>query len=495
MGLNPEFLRNVRIQLTPRRALFATGLTVTLIIIGGMLVWFSVDPYSRMGFDVRLREFGDTCFALLVFAQFGLLHVMASGAAGGSIVQERVRGTLLFQQMTLLSPHEMLLGKLFGSTILYYFLAAVIMPFAIISAFLAGMDSSLFISTYALLIIGGLCWQALALYVSAAIASSTDSAGRNYMGMGYSVGGLAGLISLSTSPAILHLENRDEIVHFYGVPLPAIIVALGLMVFIGGWAYIGAVRAFKQLQLITLSPRPVWYFFASLEALLVGLLWKGYFLNVSGSSFSQSDLIVVVIFFLVINWIALTVLAGTSAIGRNQLREWWSAERDSTSVWKRAEIRNAVLAYPIAVCISIAGLKALWMSLWLRAQQITTGQDFNFIYMFVVSGIAFLATMAAMAGFIQFWSMHRFRVANQAGVALWVLLFIILGIAAAVVGEKSLVALLNPLILIGSAFDNRANPAISQFLVLKGLIVECSFAACCLGLAYWKFRRTHREMN
>src|SRR6187200_1571800 len=99
MGLNPEFLRNVRIQLAPRRALFAAGLTVTLIVVGSMLVWFSVDPYGRMSFDQRLREFGDTCFPLLVFVQFGLLHVMASGAAGGSIVQERVRGTLLFQQM------------------------------------------------------------------------------------------------------------------------------------------------------------------------------------------------------------------------------------------------------------------------------------------------------------------------------------------------------------------------------------------------------------
>jgi hypothetical protein len=27
-----------------------------------------------------------------------------------------------------------------------------------------------------------------------------------------------------------------------------------------------------------------------------------------------------------------------------------------------------------------------------------------------------------------------------------------------------------------------------------GLIIEYCFAACCLGLAFWKLRRTHREM-
>src|SRR5688572_21540426 len=118
MRLNPEFLRNVRLQLTPRRALFSVGLTLTLMIVGGILAWFSVDPYSSMGFDYRVKKFGEFSFGLLVFAQFALLHVMATGAVGGSFVQERMRNTLILQQMTLLSPHQMLLGKLFGSTIL-----------------------------------------------------------------------------------------------------------------------------------------------------------------------------------------------------------------------------------------------------------------------------------------------------------------------------------------------------------------------------------------
>src|SRR5262249_53283529 len=168
---------------------------------------------------------------------------------------------------------------------------------------------------------------------------------------------------LSITPAVL--EMPQETMRFYGVPMPAIVVVLGLTAFVGIWSFAGAVRAFKQLQLIRLSPLPVWGFFASLEAVLVGLCWKGYIFgpHTSTDYFYLWNAIGDVVFYLFINWLALTVLAGGSAITRNQLREWWSAEKDSASVLKRTEIRNIFSAFPIATAISIIGLGAVWYSL------------------------------------------------------------------------------------------------------------------------------------
>ncbi len=506
MYLNPEFLRNVRIQLTPRRALFAGGLALTLITIVYFLSWSGTEPnpYSPANYN-HFKEFGDASFKFLLLAQFILLHVIATSAAGGSMVQERMRGTLIFQQMTLLSPHEMLLGKLFGSTATCYFLAAIVMPFALVSGLIAGIAPNNLALLFLLLIVSGLCFQAIALFISTSIANATENVGKNLMGMGYSIGGLAAIVSLSIFGGLWSKDwtLNDNNLYFYGASLPAFLIVLGMLCFVGGWAYVGAIRAFKDMQLIRLSPRPVWYFFASLEALLVGLFWAGAPAFASNSyvyairneagaiAYASNETIGFIISYLSINWMALTALVGVTAISRNQLREWWSAEQDAISMLKRSELRNAFLTFPVAVGISMFGLAALWLSLHFKMMSFFYTDPTFSNRLLVVAVLLFAITMAAMAGFIQFWSMFRFKIASRAGVALWVLFFIVAGIAAGIMGETSIPALINPLVVTAIALDNNS---LASLAITKGLFVEIVFSLCCLALMYWKWRRTRNEL-
>lgn len=496
---NPEFLRNVRLQVTPRRTLFASGLTLFLILVGYFLTWIGTEPspYVQENYN-HFQEFGSSSFALLLFGQFVLLHIIATSLVGGSVIQERVRGTLIFQQMSLLSPHEMLLGKLFGSSAMCYVLAALTMPFALFSASAARISPITLFWIYTLLFVGAICLQAVGLFFSAAITNGTENSSRNLMGFCYSVGAVGGIISLIIFANIVERDWQitKHDIYFFGLPFPSPMILVGLMLFIGFWAYVGAVRAFKELQLIRLSPKPIWLFFASLETLLVGLFWGGIARGVNDyddyyKNYLYSQGIALIISYLTINWMALMGLAGVTTINRNQLREWWSATGDAFSMLRRNEIRQALVAYPIAIAISLVGLAALWISLNLRLDFLgaTTDNRFSVEHLVLVSAF-FVLTMTAMAAFIQFWAMFRFRIAAQAGIALWILFLVIAGISAAVMGERSIPALLNPLIATSLILDKPSD----MFIAISGLVIQIGFAAICILMAVWKWRRTRAEM-
>lgn len=501
-----EFIRNVRLQLTPRRGAFVGGLTLTLVTIGYFLCWAGTDRgplYPDPNYN-HWQEFGKASFHLFLVSQFILLQVMATSAVGAAMIQERLRNTLILQQMTLLSPHEMLLGKLFGSTIMCTLLAALLMPFALISASIAQIEVHNLFLMYLYLFVSSLAWQTVALFVSTTFAESGESMGRNLLGIGYSIGGIAGLFSLSFFEGFWRNDwtLRKETTYFYGSTIHVYIFAIGVLVFVGFWAYIGAIRSYKNLQLIKLSPRTIWYFFAALEAILVGLCWTGERYSYIGhdalydyqgvdSSYGYSHFNSLVIYYLATNWLALIILVGTSIISRNQLHEWWSAERDALSMFKRAEMRNALLKYPVAVIISILGLLALWISFSHKA---ATWDVQNHLSLWALGGIilTFTATMGAMAAFIQFWAMYRFKAGNVIGVAFWILLFIILGIAASIAGEDSIPAMLNPVIYAAKALE-ASNSSDFSMNMLGGVIGSGIFATLCGLLLAWRWQTVRKE--
>ncbi|MEW6732089.1 MAG: hypothetical protein AB1489_12245 [Acidobacteriota bacterium] len=490
MKINPEFLRNVRIQLPQRRAIFLLGTTISLILIGLILLWFSLDfLYSSYYWQhhERVQQFGIVSFVILTAAQFILLHVIGTGAAAMSVVQERLRGTLIFQQMTLLSPRSMAIGKLFGSTATCYLIAAVIFPFSFFTGLIANFSAIEMLNTYALLFIGGICWQALGLFLSAlTVNGSGSSAWRNLLGI--SVSGLAGVTAFAYPDMITRYNSG----FLFGIKMPIVIILLLLMMFVGGWAFAGAVRSFKSLQLIPLSPKMIWYFFASLETLLVGLCWRGYFLS---SYISYRNAVELVIFFLAINWVALTILSNSLAISRDRLREWWSAERDANAVTQRAEIRNNRLTYRMAVGLSLVGFAAFSWSLSTREltefeyEYYSTTHPIHFGYgSLLVVALSFLITMAAMSGFMQYLALHRFRF-NQVAMIFWILFFVITGITGAIMGKESFAMLVNPLAFADSVLYYHSINA-----VIKGLSAGIVLATVCLGLSAWKWRKTYQEL-
>src|SRR5215204_7218645 len=170
LGLNPELLRGLRTTLPRRRALFVAGLTAALLAAGAWLLWNKSAPYEYLiSLDdpgreavmhaMQVRSFGATAYVLLTVALFGLLFMLGPAMAGLSFVQERLRGTAIFQQMSLLSPRRLASGKFWGAGALAYFVALMLLPCALAAAWLGEVDPQKVMRLLLFLLVGGFACQ------------------------------------------------------------------------------------------------------------------------------------------------------------------------------------------------------------------------------------------------------------------------------------------------------------------------------------------------
>lgn len=475
--LNPEFVRIARTSLPRRRAVFVAGLTLALVAAGGWLLWQKSEPpghyrYAGDGliltdaemWAVHVRDFGRASFEALTVILFGAFVIVAPAMTGLSFVYERLRGTAVFQQMTLLSPLRQAAGKFFGSGLFTYFIAAMLIPFALFAAYLGETNPNKVLRIYLFLVVGGFCWQAAGLFVSASLSAPAERPVRGGLLVGPLVafGGAATALAFShyftvdieslrasaESYALAHeypgyqydyyVEQGHYWWRFYGAAVPAYAVVLGVMAFGGAWAFGGAVRRVKAWQLIPTGPRAVWLFFASAEAVVVGLLWGRHL----GDTVPHERLVI----YLLLNAVALVALAGGSALGRGRLREWWSAGRDPVALFQRGETRNTLKTFLIVLGIAEAGLAALWTSYHLHP---LTGelQSLGFLPGLASVGAAFALAMLGAAAFVQFCAMFRFHIGGWAGVALAVIFYVFVTVAGLMFETRNnTFALLNPLV-------------------------------------------------
>ena len=559
--LNPELVRGLRTTLPRRRALFVAGLTAALLAAGAWLVWHNSEPYS---YDVSLddpgreatlhaqhvRNFGATSYGLLTAALFALLFMLGPAMTALSFVQERLRGTAIFQQMSLLSPLRLAAGKFWGAGALAYFVALMLLPFALASAWLGEVDADRLARLYLFLLVGGFAWQAVGLYASAALCGPSEKALRGGLLVGplVAVGGAATAVALYrfftadydsmalwlTGVAVApdgyseHFYHHYQSFwwHLYGERLPAYAVILGLLAFAGAWALAGAVRRVKVWQLIPTGPRTAWLFFLTAAALVVGLLWGRHV-----DDALPTDRLEV---YMGLAWAAVALLAGGSALTRDRLREWWSAERDPLALLQRSEIKASAATLAVACGVSLAGLFALWVSY--HVDPVGDSPVYNLWSQFLPVALAFGLTLAATAAFVQFCAMFRFRIGGWAGVALLAAFYAFAGVAGAMLdGRDNAATLLNPLAYaeavtrgdyyMDSTYNSEAwtdeelyqrrlygeEPHARVILprdytprehpyhdaagaAAGGLAIEAGFALVCLLLAAFKLSRTRREL-
>ena len=556
-GLNPELLRGLRTMLPRRRALFVAGLTAALLAAGAWLVWNNSAPhYYDVDLDtpgreelmraLRLRTFGATGYVLLTVALFALLFMLGPAMAALSFVQERLRGTAVFQQMSLLSPFRLAAGKFWGAGALAYFVALILVPFALAAAWLGGVDPAKVARLYLFLLVGGLAWQALGLYASAALCGASGRAPRG----GLLVGPLVAAGGAVTALALHQFFTADyEMMaywlaefragnasleeysyrsyqsfwwHFYGARVPAYAVVLGLVGFAGAWGFAGAVRRVKAWQLIPSGAGPVWLFFGSACALVTGLLWGRYPDDALPADRLQG--------YMLLSWGALAALAGGSALTRGRLREWWSAERDPLALLQRSEIKASATTILVAAGFSLAGLFALWLSF--HVDPLGNRPGLNFWPQFVPVALSFALTLCATVAFVQFCAMFRFRLGGWAGVALLAFGYAFAGVTGAMMEEPgNTLLLLNPLAYaeavtkgdyyLDSTYNSltwtsESDAAGERYratayepedystlpgpryevasATARGLAVQSGFALLCLALAALKWRQTRRDM-
>jgi hypothetical protein len=507
--LNPELLRSLRVTLPPKRVLFITGLTIALMLVVGGVLWNQATSKIYLSPARQLDKFGDDMYWLLAVVLYALLFILTPATAALAFIQEKIRGTAIFQQMALSSPFDMALGKFVGSGLIGYFLTALIFPFFMLAAALGQVNFFTFARTSLFLLIGGLCCQAVGLFISAALSGPSDRFLRGGLLVGPAVGGAGALLALALHGYFDNYYYAGDTYtqwYFYGLQSRAYVVILGLLVFVAVWAFAGTVRRIKASQLIPLRPWPTWLFFASAEAVLTGLLWGGPDLGLYNRFFLFPPNVRLVI-YLLLNWAALMTLAGSSALGRERLREWWSASSDPLSLFQRREIKNALKTFVVALSVALFGLTALWasfhMDMVIYPQSISSGVQLAAI------AACFTLTVTGMAAFIQYSAMQRFRIGAWAGVVLGVVFYMILGVVgASFESRRNTAALINPLVYTvlvteGDPFIDRHetfgvvhDPDVDANwkALAHGLLADGALALCCFGLAYAKWSKTEGEI-
>lgn len=154
---NPEIIRNARIQLRPRRMLIAGGLSLALS---------AAIVYSFLHNADKVPGYPGSLLHVILIIQCIVLVFGGGIACLHAVQREKDQNTYDSQRLTRLSPWELTLGKLFGPPLMADFIFLCFLPAAIIGAVQIHASWTIVLVTYALLILGAIVFDALALVIS-----------------------------------------------------------------------------------------------------------------------------------------------------------------------------------------------------------------------------------------------------------------------------------------------------------------------------------------
>lgn len=158
---NPEFIRNVRLNLRPGKMFTTAGIAIILTLVIG----FSLNHLQGVPPDGP-RGWGFYLLKSLFWLQALILAAGGGIACVNAIYREKDQNTFDFQRVTRLSPLELTLGKLFGAPVFMYFLCLCFTPMVVFAAWKGHSDFLSLLIAYALLLVGSLVIHSFALLVS-----------------------------------------------------------------------------------------------------------------------------------------------------------------------------------------------------------------------------------------------------------------------------------------------------------------------------------------
>ncbi|MGA2902063.1 MAG: hypothetical protein ABSF40_17700 [Candidatus Acidiferrales bacterium] len=281
-ALNPELLRNARIQLRPGRAVAAAVICAAV----SLTAWSSYHYGSVTGP-------GDS-HDLVLFRITLLLQVIVLLLGGGiaclqSVHREKELNTFDFQRVTRLSSFELGIGKLFGAPILAYFVVLCLMPLAIFAAVIGHIGVWPFVQAYVIVLFGCIVYHAFAV-----LASTMLGRGGSAMAILLFLL-LVGITSADTGPIPTDWQLKefgpfaaryaaswdwgktpfDD--QFFGLLLPHFAVLFVLFAIFTAWFLLGIVRNLKRDPAVyeIYSPMQAFFFALYLELLVLGFFrWK-----------------------------------------------------------------------------------------------------------------------------------------------------------------------------------------------------------------------------
>jgi len=221
-----------------------------------------------------------------------------------------------------------------------------------------------------------------------------------------------------------------------------------------------------------------------------------------------------------LNAVALMILAASSALVRERVREWWSVERDPLTLFQRQEIKNSFKTFLIALGVAEAGLVLLWISYHTGFGEFPA--NLAFVAQLLPIALSFALVTLGVGAFVQFCALHRFRIGAWAGVSFTLLFAIVMLIAGAMFESKNNTPnLLNPFMYADAITEGDAymqhrsyysdeNDTVRHTLsftsshrqeqteiysrIIHGLVAQSLLALGCFGLLYMKWNKTRREM-
>ncbi len=257
-AINPELLRNARIQLRPGRAIAAAVICAAI----SLTIWYSYESRSS-----GLEAASD---AIEMFKAILLMQVFALLIGGGiyellSVHREKELNTFDYQRVTRLSSFELAVGKLFGAPILTYFIVLCLMPIAIFAAILARAPLVLVVEAYVILLVGCIAFHVLALLISTTLGRGVSAIAVlpflilvAFTSADFFAGQSSDL-SLSSSTWTLHQLNpfaagamfakdppRGLSDLFFGVAVPHFAVLMVIYVTLIAWFLLAVVRNLKR---------------------------------------------------------------------------------------------------------------------------------------------------------------------------------------------------------------------------------------------------------
>ena len=261
---NPEFQRNLWLELSPTRLLLMPGLiALLLVVVGGVQRDRSLDSVAEFLLNMSM-----TCFVLLTF-------VCGSGFAQSSLTREFSEGTWDNQRMSGLTPWQMVWGKLLGGAIYAWYGGVILLTI------MATLASVMSVPWGRILLYGiGLVSLAVLFHAVSMLGyltlwhKNSDIPGL----MRPRLISILGLLGLYTLFIALH-EHAEQTIVWWGKNWLSLDIAIFTLIAMTLWVLLGLWQAMRRELL--LHNRPWWW----LAFMVFWMLWGAGFVEKGWAEF------------------------------------------------------------------------------------------------------------------------------------------------------------------------------------------------------------------
>ncbi|MGH9714909.1 MAG: hypothetical protein ACRD5M_16565 [Candidatus Acidiferrales bacterium] len=256
---NPELIRNLRIQLRPKRMVVAAIITGVVSLIVLPALWPNAGS-SDMGY-----------LASVLIMQSVTILIGGGIACMQSVSREKEQNTFDYQRITRLSPLELTIGKVLGAPSMAYFVALCLVPAALLGLPKSGWTFGNLLDSWILLVFGGLAFHSFSVLMSMLLRKSL-STGAVLLFLFF-----AGFPGISWTTLVLTRGAQGaaamQSVNFYGIQLPFTPFSTFIYASFAAWFILALERNIKRDPAMyeLLTPLQALGFAAWVNFLFVGL--------------------------------------------------------------------------------------------------------------------------------------------------------------------------------------------------------------------------------